>query len=81
MKKDIPERLLKANATQLQKYGGIEGYRAEMRRRRALVTSKTGFAIMDADKIKEAQLKSAEARKRNAKKKSSLKKNAIKGNV
>jgi len=81
VKKSTPERLLKANATQLQKYGGIEGYRAEMRRRRALVTSKTGFAIMDADKIKEAQLKSAEARKRNAKKKSSLKKNAIKGNV
>ena len=81
MKKEIPERLIKANATQVEKYGGMEGYRLEMARRRALVTSKTGFAIMDADKIKEAQLKSAEARKRNAKKKSSLKKNAIKGNV
>lgn len=81
MKKSTPARLLKANATQLEKYGGPEGYSAEMRRRRALVTAKTGFAIMGADKIKKAQLKSAEARKRNAKKKSSLKKNAIKGNV
>ncbi len=81
MKKEIPERLIKANATQLEKYGGPDGYSAEMRRRRALVTAKTGFAIMGADKIKKAQLKSAEARKRNAKKKSSLKKNAIKGNV
>ena len=79
MTKEIPERLKKANATQVEKYGGIEGYRAEMRRRRALVTSKTGFAIMDADKIKKAQLQSAEAGKRNAKKNSSLKKNTTKG--
>jgi hypothetical protein len=80
MNKQIPERLKKANATQIEKYGGVEGYRAEMRRRRALVTTKTGFAIMDTDKVKKAQLKSVEARIKNAKSnKRSTKKVAPKG--
>lgn len=77
---DIPERLKKANATQVEKYGGIEGYRAEMRRRRALVTSRTGFALGGADKAKKAQLKSVEARRRNAKKKRAGAKNSAKSN-
>lgn len=67
MTKQIPERLKKTKTTQIEKYGGIEGYKAEMRRRRSLMKSKTGFAIMSADKIKQAQKKSAQTRKQNAK--------------
>lgn len=65
--KTIPERLKKTKATQIEKYGGVEGYRAEMRRRRSMMKSKTGFAMMDSEKIKQAQLKSAKVRKQNAK--------------
>lgn len=65
--KTVPERLKKTKATQIEKYGGVEGYRAEMRRRRSMMKSKTGFAMMDSEKIKQAQLKSAKARKLNAK--------------
>ena len=65
---NIPERLKKTKATQIEKYGGVEGYRAEMRRRRSMMKSKTGFAMMSEDKIKQAQLKSARVRKSNAKK-------------
>jgi len=64
----IPERLKKTRATQIEKYGGEEGYRAEMRRRRAMVTTKTGFALVGHDKVIKAQLKSAKARSHNAKK-------------
>jgi hypothetical protein len=64
---DIPERLKKTLATQIEKYGGIDGYRAEMRRRRSMVKSPIGFALMDEAKIKQAQLNSARARSRNAK--------------
>jgi hypothetical protein len=67
MTKEIPERLKKTKATQIKKYGGLEGYKAEMRRRRSLMKSKTGFAIMSKDKIKQAQLKSAQTRTTNAK--------------
>ena len=80
MENIIPERLKKANATQLEKYGGIEGYRAEMRRRRSLVKAKTGFALMDKSKIKQAQLSSAKARSTNAKKNRAEKENATKEN-
>lgn len=69
MDKVIPERLKKANATQIEKYGGIEGYRAEMRRRRLLHKKPTGFSIMSKEDIKKAQLKSVKVRKLNAKKK------------
>lgn len=69
MSKEIPERLKKTKATQIEKYGGLEGYKAEMRRRRSMMKSKTGFAIMSADKIKQAQKKSVQTRKRNATKK------------
>jgi len=66
MTKQIPERLKKTKTTQIEKYGGIEGYKAEMRRRRSLVKTKTGFAMMSLDKIKQAQKKSAQTRKQNA---------------
>ena len=69
MTKQIPERLKKTKTTQIEKYGGIEGYKAEMRRRRSLVKTKTGFAMMSLDKIKQAQKKSVQTRKRNATKK------------
>lgn len=69
MTKEIPERLKKTKATQIIRYGGLEGYKAEMRRRRSMMKSKTGFAIMSADKIKQAQKKSVQTRKRNATKK------------
>lgn len=69
MSKEIPERLKKTKATQIEKYGGLEGYKAEMRRRRSMMKSKTGFALMSADKIKQAQKKSVQTRKRNATKK------------
>ena len=78
MENIIPERLKKANATQFLKYGGVEGYRAEMRRRRSLVRAKTGFALMDKSKIKQAQLNSARARKLNAKKDSTQTNNPTK---
>ena len=39
----------KGHQTQLAKYGGVEGYRAEMKRRRSLVKN-PGFASMDKDK-------------------------------
>jgi hypothetical protein len=64
----IPERLKKTRATQVEKYGGEEGFRAEMRRRRSMMKSKTGFALVGRDKVIEAQLKSAKARSTNAKK-------------
>lgn len=67
MTKQIPERLKKTKATQIEKYGGVEGYKKEMARRRSLMKSKTGFAMMSADKIKQAQKKSAQTRKQNAK--------------
>lgn len=66
MTKQIPERLKKTKATQIEKYGGLAGYKEEMRRRRSLVKAKTGFAMMSADKIKQAQKKSAQTRKQNA---------------
>lgn len=78
MDKIIPERLIKANNTQILKYGGIDGYRAEMRRRRSLVKAKTGFALMDKSKIKQAQLNSAKARSTNAKKNRAEKKDYTK---
>lgn len=67
MDKVIPERLAKTRQTQVERYGGEEGYRAEMRRRRSLVTAKTGFAMMSYDKVQKAQLNSVKARKNNAK--------------
>lgn len=78
MDKVIPERLKKANLTQLEKYGGAEGYSAEMKRRRSLVKAKTGFALMDKSKIKQAQLNSAKARSANAKKNRAEKKDYTK---
>lgn len=66
MTKEIPERLKKTKATQIKKYGGLEGYKAEMRRRRSLMKSKTGFALMSTEKIRQAQRKSAKTRKKNA---------------
>lgn len=39
----------KSRTTQVERYGGEEGYRAEMVRRRALV-KKPGFASMDEEK-------------------------------
>lgn len=43
------EQVNKSLVTQIAKYGGEEGYRAEMVRRRALV-KKPGFASMDQEK-------------------------------
>lgn len=80
MNSSTPERLKKTYQTQIEKYGGIEGYRAEMRRRRSLVTMKTGFALMDSDKIKAAQRKSAEVRKQNATKNTTKAKNTAQEN-
>lgn len=47
----------KATQTQILKYGGLEGYRAEMRRRRSLVKKPSGFAVMDPEKHKAASRK------------------------
>lgn len=58
---------MNSKEAQLLKYGGEEGYRAEMRRRRALV-KRPGFASMDTEKVKQAQLNSVRVRKENAKK-------------
>ena len=63
-------RGLKAKATQIAKYGSLEAYRAEMKRRRSLATNhgKGGFAYMKRhglmDKLKEASKKGQEAQKR-----------------
>jgi hypothetical protein len=67
--KTVPERLKKTRATQVEKYGGEEGFRAEMKRRRSMMKSKTGFAMMTPEKIVNAQLKSAKKRKENARNK------------
>lgn len=48
-----PDRLIKARATQVAKYGGEAGYKAEMQRRRSLV-KKPGFASMSEGKAAEA---------------------------
>jgi hypothetical protein len=60
-----------SRTAQILKYGGEDGYRAEMRRRRSMVKKPTGFATMDIDAIRAAQLKGAKTRaanrKRNAK--------------
>jgi hypothetical protein len=48
-----PDRLVKARATQVEKYGGEAGYKAEMQRRRSLV-KKPGFASMEKGKAAEA---------------------------
>jgi hypothetical protein len=47
---------------QILKYGGIEGYRAEMKRRRSMVKKTTGFGTMDVEFIRAAQLKGAKTR-------------------
>lgn len=48
-----PDRLIKTRQTQVEKYGGEAGYKAEMRRRRALV-KKPGFASMEKGQAAEA---------------------------
>jgi hypothetical protein len=57
----------KAKQTQIEKYGGEDGYKAEMKRRRALV-KKPGFASMDEDKHKELSRLGGIRRWANAKK-------------
>jgi hypothetical protein len=52
---------------QILKYGGIEGYRAEMKRRRSMVKKTTGFGTMDVEFIRAAQLKGAKTRAKNRK--------------
>lgn len=53
----------KAKQTQIEKYGGLEGYRAEMKRRRSLVKQPYhGFAVMDEDKHKEVSRKGGKRR-------------------
>lgn len=52
----------RAKETQIAKYGGLAGYRAEMRRRRSLVKKKGGFATMSKEKIRAAQLKGAKTK-------------------
>ena len=60
----------KSKATQIEKYGGEEGYRQEMKRRRALRKdySTGGFAFYkltgQTDKILEASQKSANVRRK-----------------
>jgi len=56
----------KAREAQIAKYGGIDGYRAEMRRRRSLHKSPTGFAIMSKEQLLKIQAKSVQARVKNA---------------
>lgn len=59
----------KSKATQIEKYGGEEGYRAEMKRRRAMRKdySTGGFAYYkrtgQIDKILDASQKSAKVRR------------------
>jgi hypothetical protein len=60
-----------SRTAQVLKYGGEAGYKAEMKRRRSMVKKPTGFATMDKEAIRAAQLKGAKTRaanrKRNAK--------------
>lgn len=56
-----------SRTAQVLKYGGEEGYKAEMRRRRSMVKKPTGFATMDLDEIRAAQLKGAKIRAKNRK--------------
>jgi hypothetical protein len=46
----MEDKVNKSLETQIAKYGGVEGYRAEMTRRRALVKS-PGFKSMDREKL------------------------------
>lgn len=55
----------KSKLTQIAKYGSEEAYRAEMRRRRAMVKSHPGGGFRDKDVARAAQAKSVEARKKN----------------
>lgn len=56
----------KAHQTQRDKYGGEEGYNAEMKRRRSLVKKPTGFAVIDKKKHLEASRKGGVNRWKNA---------------
>lgn len=56
----------KGHQTQLEKYGGEEGYKAEMKRRRAMVVNQKG-GFKDPERARLAALKSAEVRRANAK--------------
>lgn len=52
----------KEHLTQLEKYGGVEGYSAEMRRRRALVKNHPGGNFSDPEIAREAQKLSTKAK-------------------
>jgi hypothetical protein len=78
MKKDltVKEVAAKTRATQVLKYGGEDGYRAEMRRRRSLVKAPGGFASMSKEKILAARSIGAETKLK--KKAQNAKNNAVK---
>jgi hypothetical protein len=56
-----------SRTAQVLKYGGEAGYKAEMKRRRSMVKKPTGFATMDKEAIRAAQLKGAKTRAQNRK--------------
>jgi hypothetical protein len=59
----------KGHTTQVEKYGGEEGYREEMKRRRSLLKNQVG-GFKDPERARIAALKSAEVRRNNARNKS-----------
>jgi hypothetical protein len=58
---------MNSRESQVLKYGGEEGYKAEMKRRRSMVKKTTGFGTMDVEFIRAAQLKGAKTRAKNRK--------------